>query len=119
MNELDELPGTELLAAVQSDRVSVAEIAESCLHGSMSASPWSGPSLTMTQSRSGGQLKPSTGTGQRHHCVASLSESWTWSTPRTSHQSSVHASTLGADLQRMLQSCDTCGPQAPSSWERQ
>ena len=31
MNELNELPGTELLAAVQSDRVSVAEIAESCL----------------------------------------------------------------------------------------
>ena len=39
MNELNELPGTELLAAVQSDRVSVAEIAKSCLHGSMSASP--------------------------------------------------------------------------------
>jgi len=31
MNELNDLPGTELLAAVRNDRVSVAEIAESCL----------------------------------------------------------------------------------------
>ena len=31
MNELKDLPGTELLAAVRNDRVSVAEIAESCL----------------------------------------------------------------------------------------